>query len=153
MIEPTGASRVEDDTSDDGAHLTPAQFIGRLQQGDRIEARGFDDGAGGVTWTGVEREEVFGNNDDMECVLRGPVESKSGDESAFSFVIQGVTVETGRVQNDDFKDDNDFAIGKAEFFLRLQEGSIVEAESFESDEFCMPGMLDAREVEFEGIDD
>jgi hypothetical protein len=152
VIEPTGGSRVEDDTSDDGAHLTPAQFIGRLQQGDRIEARGFGDGAGGVTWTGVEREEVFTNNDDFECELRGPVESKAGDENAFSFVIQGVTVETGRVQNDDFKDDNDFAIGKAEFFRRLQVGSIVEAESFEGDEFCMPGMLDARQVEFEGID-
>jgi hypothetical protein len=153
VITPTGNSRVEDDASDDGAHLTPAQFIGRLQQGDRIEARGFGDGAGAVTWTGVEREEVFGNNDDFECELRGPVESISGDADAFSFVIQGVTVETGRVQNDDFKDDNDFAIGKAEFFRRLQEGSVVEAESFEGDAFCMPGMLDARELEFEGTDD
>ena len=153
VITPTGNSSVEDDTSEDGDHLTPGQFIQRLQQGDRIEARGFADGAGGVSWTGVEREELFGNNDDFECELRGPVSSIAGDESAFSFVIQGVTVETGRVQNDDFKDDNDFAIGKAEFFRRLQEGSVVEAESFEGDEFCMPGMLDARQVEFEGVDD
>ena len=153
VIEPTGSSRVEDDTSDDGDHLTPAQFVGRLQQGDRIEARGFGDGSGGVVWTGVEREEVFGNNDDFECELRGPVESISGDANAFSFVIQGVTVETGRVQDDDFRDENEFAIGKAEFFGRLQAGSVVEAESFEGDEFCMPAMLDARQVEFEGIDD
>jgi hypothetical protein len=153
VIEPTGGSRVKDDTSDDGDHLTPDQFIGRLQAGDRIEARGVDDGSGGVAWTGVEREELFAGNDDFECELRGPVESISGDENSFSFIIQGVTVETGRVQNDDFKDDDEIAIGRAGFFSRLQEGNVVEAESFEGDAFCMSGMLDARQVEFEGIDD
>lgn len=149
VISPTGGSSVEDDAAEgDGDHLTPDGFVGRLQPGDRIEARGFDDGTG-VTWIRVEREELAAENDDFECELRGPVESVSGSADAFSFVIQGVTVETGRVQGDDFKDANELPIGRAEFFARLGVGSLVEAESFEGDAFCMSGMLDARQVEFQ----
>ncbi len=149
VIAPTGGSSVEDDAAEgDGDHLTPADFVGRLQPGDRIEARGFDDGTG-VAWTRVEREELAAENDDFECELRGPVQSVSGSADAFSFVIQGVTVETGRVQDEDFRDANELPIGRAEFFARLGEGSLVEAESFDGDAFCMDGMLDARQVEFE----
>lgn len=153
LISPTGSSRVEDSASDDnGDHLTPAQFIGRLQTGDRIESRGHEDTAGAVVWARVERDELAARNDDFECELRGPVESIAGDASGFSFVIQGVTVETGRVDENDFQGPNDQPIGKAEFFNRLQVGAVVEAESFEGDAFCMTGMLDAREVEFEPAD-
>ena len=152
VIAPTGASRVEDDTADGGDHLTPEQFVGRLQSGDRFEARGFEDGNGNVVWTGVEREEIAANNDDLECELRGPVESVSGDANAFSLVIQGVTIETGRMQENDFKDENDLPIGRAQFFDHLQTLPVVEAESFEGDAFCMTGMLDARELELEGPD-
>ncbi len=149
VIGPTGGSSVDDDADDsDGDHLTPAQFVRRLQPGDRIEARGFDDGTG-VDWIRVEREEVASENDDFECELRGPVQSVSGDADAFSFVIQGVTVETGRVQDEDFRDADEFPIGRAEFFARLEVGSLVEAESFDGDSFCMDGMLDARQVEFD----
>lgn len=152
-IIPTGGSSVRDDAADDGDHLTIEQFLGRLQQGDRIEARGFEDGTGDVVWTEVAREEVVGGNDNFECELRGPVESITGDAGAFGFVIRGVAVETGRTQDHDFKDESDLSIGRAQFFDRLQVGSLVEAESFEGDAYCMSGLLDARQVEFEGVDD
>lgn len=153
VVTPTGGSRVEDSAGDDSSdHLTPVQFIDRLQSGDRIEARGHDGSGAGVTWTRVERDELAADNNDFECELRGPVTSIDGDASAFSFVIQGVTVLTGRVSENNFHGANDEIIGRAEFFGRLAVDDIVEAESFEGDEFCMTGTLDAREVEFEPAD-
>jgi hypothetical protein len=150
VISPTGGSGVEDDTgSDDGDHLTPQQFVDRLQTGDRIESRGHENSDGSVNWTRVERDDLAANNNDFECELRGPVASIEGNAAAFSFVIQGVTVLTGRVEENNFEGANDEPIGRAEFFSRLQVGDIVDAESFEGDEFCMTGMLDAREVEIE----
>ncbi|MDH3352247.1 MAG: DUF5666 domain-containing protein [Gammaproteobacteria bacterium] len=151
-ISPAGGSGVEDKTSDDGDHLTPEQFINRLQMGDRIEARGNDLSASGVSWTRIERDEIAADNDDFECELRGTVDSIDGDASSFSFVIQGITVLTGRVTENNFQDANDLGIGKAEFFDRLQTGDVVAAESFEGNEYCMTGTLDAREVEFEPAD-
>ncbi|MBT8078040.1 MAG: hypothetical protein KJO31_05650 [Gammaproteobacteria bacterium] len=154
VVTPTGDSRVEDDAGEgDGDHLTPAEFINRLQIGDRMEVRGFENADATVTWTRIERDELAAENDDFECELRGPVSAVNGDAAAFDFVIQGVTVMTGSVDEDDFKDEMDLAIGKAAFFDRLQVGDVVEAESEEGDAFCMTGMLDAREVEFEPADD
>jgi hypothetical protein len=152
VISPAGGSGVEDKAADDGDHLTPEQFINRLQMGDRIEARGNDGSGSGVTWTRIERDEIAAENNDFECELRGTVDEITGDASAFSFVIQGITVLTGRVSENNFQDENEFGIGKAEFFKRLRTGHVVEAESFEGDEFCMTGTLDAREVEFEPAD-
>ena len=129
------------------------EFINRLQIGDRVEVRGFENADAAVTWTRVERDELAAENDDFECELRGPVAAVNGDAAAFDFVIQGITVMTGNVNEDEFKDENDLAIGKAAFFERLQVGNVVEAESEEGDAFCMTGMLDAREVEFEPADD
>lgn len=151
-IAPSGSSSVDDEAADDSNdHLTPQEFVNRLQIGDRIEARGYADANGELVWTGIERDERAGENDDFECELRGPVEAIDGDAASFSFVIQGVTVLTDMVQNDDFKDE-DIVLGREAFFDRLTVGSIVEAESFEGDAYCMPGMLDAREVEFEEDD-
>ena len=150
IVMPTGGSRVEDDASDD--HLTPEQFINRLQTGDRIEARGHDGSGSGVTWTRVKRDELAADNNDFECELRGSVTSINGDASAFSFVIQGVTVLTGRVDENDFRGANDEIVGRQAFFDRLDVGDVVEAESFEGDAYCMTGTLDAREVEFEAAD-
>lgn len=152
VISPTGGSRVEDDASNDGDHLTPDQFIGRLQAGDRIESRGHENLAGDVVWTRVARDDTAANNNDFECELRGPVASIDGDANAFSFVIRGVTVETGRVDENNFQGANDQPLGRAEFFRLLRVGSIIAAESFEGNEFCMTGLLDAREVEFEPAD-
>jgi len=153
VISPTGASRVEDDTgSDDGDHLTPQQFIDRLQTRDRIKSRGHENSDGSVNWTRVERDDLAADNDDFECELRGPVASIEGDAAAFSFVIQGVTVLTGRVTENNFEGTNDEPIGRAGFFDRLRVGDIVDADSFEGDEFCMTGTLDAREVELETTD-
>jgi len=153
VVTPTGGSRVEDSASDDSDdHLTPTQFINRLQTGDRVEARGHDDSGGGVIWTRVDRDELAADNNDFECELRGSVTSIDGDASAFSFVIQGVTVLTGRVSENNFHGANGETIGRAGFFDRLATDDIVEAESFEGDEFCMTGTLDAREIEFEPAD-
>jgi hypothetical protein len=153
VVAPTGGSRVEDSASDDSSdHLTPAQFINRLQTGDRIEARGHDGSGSGVTWTRVERDELAAENNDFECELRGTVTAIDGDASAFSFVIQGIAVLTGRVSENNFHGASDEPIGRLEFFNRLDIGDVVEAESFEGDEFCMTGTLDAREVEFEPAD-
>ena len=58
VIEPTGVSRVEDDAvdSDDGDHLTPTEFVSRVQPGDYLEARGIPNADGTVTWQRVERD-------------------------------------------------------------------------------------------------
>jgi len=150
VIQPTGGSRVEDKAgNDDSDHLTPEQFINRLQPGDRVEVRGHDSSASGVTWTRIERDELAADNDDFDCELRGTVSSIDGDATAFSFTIQGVTVQTGRVTENNFEGANDQPIGRAAFFEQLQPGVVVEATSFEGNEFCMTNMLDAREVEFE----
>ena len=153
-IVPTGVSSVEDDAADDDddENLTPAAFINRLQIGDRVEARGYSEADGAVTWMDIEREEIAAENDDFACELRGPVDDVSGDAASFTFTIQGVTVLTDRMDDDDFEDD-DNVNGRAEFFERLSAGEIVEAESFPGDANCMAGQLDAAEVEFEDDDD
>ena len=153
IIGPDGSSRVEDDAGEGGDHLSPAQFVNRLQIGDRIEARGFENPDGSVTWTRVAREEIFGDNDDFECELRGPISNIEGSAGSFSFVIQGVTVLTDSVTENNFEGDDDMPLGRDMFFASLQDGVVVEAESFEGDAFCMPGVLDAREVELELDDD
>ena len=152
VISPTGDSRVEDDAADDGDRLTPDEFVNRLQIGDRIEARGREAADGSVLWTRVERDETAADNDDFECELRGPVTAIDGDAASFSLLIQGVNVITDSVTDDNFEADDDGAIGRAEFFERLNVGDVVEAESFGDDAFCMPGALDARELEFESDD-
>ena len=145
VIEPTGGSRIEDDTADDGDHLTPQQFLDRLQPDDFIEARGVPT-AGGVNWTRIERED----EDEMECELQGPVSEITGtDSSDFGFVIQGVTIDVSQVQNDDFENHNDMVIGRDEFFAQLSVGDVVEAESDDTGNGCTSGQLTAREVEFE----
>jgi hypothetical protein len=152
VISPTGDSRVEDDTDSNGDHLTPEEFINRLQTGDRIEARGHENADGSVTWTRVQRDELAADNNDFECELRGPVASISGDAASFSFVIQGVTVSTDSVTENNFEGANDEVLGRVLFFADLTVGAVVEAESFEGDTFCMTNALDARQVEFEPVD-
>ncbi len=147
VIEPTGLSRIEDDVadSDEGDHLTPGEFLARVQPGDYIEARGIPGADGSVAWTRVERSD----DDDLECELRGPVESIDGmDASSFSFVIQGVTIDVSQITSE-----SDFAdIGRQNFFDNLNVGDVVEAESDEHGLGCEAGLLTAREVEFEEDD-
>ncbi len=149
-IAPTGGSSVEDDAGyGDDEDLTPAEFLSRLQIGDRIEAEGYADGSA-VTWTSVDREATAAMNTEFYCELRGPVESIAGDAASFSIDILGVTVLTDMIQEADFETDDDFSgVGRAAFFAALQEGSIVEAESFDGDMYCMDGTLEAEEIEFE----
>ena len=145
VIEPTGQSRVEDDIadSDDGDHLTPAEFVSRVQPGDFIEARGVPLADGSVAWQRVERDD----EDDQECELRGPVQSISGSASDFSFDIMGVTVDTSQVAADEFDD-----LGRDAFFAALTVGAVVEAKSDAAGAGCEAGRLTAREVEFEDDD-
>jgi hypothetical protein len=147
VVEPTGLSRVEDDAadSDDGDHLTPSEFVERVQPGDYLEARGVPNTDGSVTWARVERDD----DDDLDCELRGPVESIDGtDASSFSFEIQGVTIDVSQITSE-----SSFGgIGRQNFFDNLDEGDVVEAESDEQGVGCENGRLTAREVEFENDD-
>lgn len=146
-ITPTGNSRIEDDDADDGDRLTPAAFLGLIAPGDYIEARGFPADDGSVAWTRIERD---GDEDDQDCELRGPVEDGSIADPVF--VVQGVSIDTAGITSaGDFRDENDIAIGRDEFFSRLSAGDVVEAESVENGG-CTDGLLIAREVEFERED-
>ena len=146
-ITPTGASRIEDDDADDGDRLTPDAFLARVSAGDYVEARGYPESDGSVIWMRIERD---GDEDDQDCELRGPVADGSvGDPF---FVIQGVTVDTAQITSaGGFRDENDVAIGRDEFFSRLAAGDVVEADSIDSGG-CSDGLLIAEEVEFERDD-
>lgn len=147
-IAPTGLSRIEDDLADDdsGDRLTPEEFVSRVQRGDRLEARGIPLEDGSVSWRRVERAD----DEDVDCELRGPVESVEGSSaSAFSFVIQGVTINVDAIGSE-----TDFGgIGRQNFYDNLTVGAIVEAESDEEGLGCQDRTLSARRVEFEGDDD
>jgi hypothetical protein len=149
VIVPEGGSRLEDDVQDGGDHLTPAQFVERLQIGDAIHARGFVNADGDVTWRRVERDDA----DDMRCRLRGPVESIGGTSASdFSFVIRGVTVSVAQVGDADFKGSDDQSIGRQAFFDQLDVGDTVQAQSDDAGIGCEDGRLTAGEVEFEADD-
>lgn len=153
VITPTGSSRVEDDLDESdhgGDHLTPEQFLSRVMMDDYLEARGFPNPDGSVTWTRIERED----DDDQECRLRGPVATISGtDAGDFSFVIEGVTIDVSRISSDGgFQGNDDQPIGRQLFFDELSEGDVVQAKSDDAGLGCETGILTAREVEFE-IDD
>ncbi|HKK52870.1 MAG TPA: DUF5666 domain-containing protein [Myxococcota bacterium] len=150
VITPTGTSRLEDDDSDDdeGDRLTPSEFLDRVDFDDFVEARGVPGSDGSVRWTRIELDD----DDDLDCRLRGPVQSISGEASSFEIVIQGVTVRTDGVDDDDFEGDDDDSIGRSGFFDQLDVGDVVEATSFEGDSACQSGLLDARELEFEPED-
>ncbi len=146
-IVPTGSSRVEDATADDGDRLTPQGFLSRLANGDFVEARGFPAADGSVSWTRIERDE----EDDMDCRLRGPVAADAIADPRFT--IQGVTIDTSRITSfGGFEDENDIAIGRAAFFERLSAGDVVQATSVGTGDGCSAGLLIAEEVEFE-LDD
>ena len=147
IIMPTGDSGVEDDAadSDTGDHLTPGEFVARVQMGDYLEARGFPNSDGSVTWRRIERDD----DGDLECELRGPVDSINGtDAMSFDFVIQGVTIDVSQITSD-----GDFGGGgRQRFFDSLDVGDVVKAESDDQGVGCINGTLTARKVEFEDDD-
>ncbi len=147
IIAPGGASRVDDDLEEGGDHLTPQQFIDRLQPDNFIEARGFPQSDGTVSWTRVERED----EDDQECELRGSVEAIEGTSASdFSFTILSVTIDVSQITSDnDFEGANGLPIGRQAFFDQLSVGDVVEAESDEGGLGCEDGRLTAQEVQFE----
>lgn len=160
-VVPTGLSRVEDDSddeeNDDGDRLRPEEFLGRLQMGDFIEARGFVGEDGSVTWTRVKREDSDDDedeNDEQSCELRGPVDADSIDATNGTFSIQGITIDTSRiVDNDDFEGEDDSPLGRDGFFSQLSAGMVVKSQSVETGDGCIPGLMLVRELEFELEDD
>ncbi len=149
IIIPDGGSRLEDDVNDGGDHLTPVQFVERLQIGDFIEARGFVNSDGSVSWQRIERED----EDDMACRLRGPVDSIDGTAANdFRFSIRGVTVDVSQVSDGEFKGASDQSIGRQAFFDQLDVGDTVQAQSDDAGTGCEDALLTAREVEFEADD-
>lgn len=151
-ITPTGLSRVEDDSDDEGDRLKPEDFMARLQAGDAIEARGYLAEDGTLTWSRIERDD---DADDQECSLRAPVEAGSIDVSTGTFTMLGVTIDTASILDDGaFGDDDDSTMGRANFFTALSGGAVIEAESNEDDSAaCSDGLLIAGQVEFESDDE
>ncbi|MEQ9316093.1 MAG: DUF5666 domain-containing protein, partial [Henriciella sp.] len=148
-VTPTGASRVEDDTSDDGDGLTVDEFLARVSSGDFIEARGFPETDGSVTWTRVEKDDL----NSERCRLRGPVEEGSIADPVF--VIQGVEIDTTNLGFGGFEDENNVDIGRSAFFARLAAGDVVQATSDDAGAGCSTGLLEtlaSGEVEFEPED-
>lgn len=148
-IQPTTSSRVEDDLDENGDHLTPDAFLGRLSENDHVEARGFIDGDA-LVWSRIERED----EDELECQLRGPVDAGSIADPEFS--ILGVTVDTTGLENDDFEDASGLSIGRAAFFDQLNVGDVVHAQSDDQGIGCQNGLLStgsSGEVSFEPVND
>lgn len=141
VVRPDGMSRVEDDDGDDGDRLTPAEFLSRLQIGDRIQARGYPDGTG-VQWTRVARD----NDSDTDCSLRGPV--SSFDASAYTLVVQGVTVDASGT-GVQFELPEDMTVGRDAFFAAVSSGTVIEADSDDAGVGCQDGTLTADQVEIE----
>lgn len=146
-ITPTSRSRLEDDTIDDDDNLSVADFLGNVT-GKRIEARGFPLN-GETIWTRLEIED----DNDLDCRLRGPVANITGTAGDFSFSIEGVVIDVGQVNDNNFEGSGDQSIGRTAFFNQLSAGDIVQATSDDSGSGCVDGMLTAREVEFEPEND
>lgn len=144
-IRPNGMSRVQDDDSDDGDRLTPAQFLSRLQIGDRIEARGYPDGAG-VQWTRVERDD----DSDADCSLRGPV--TAFDEAAYTLVVQGVTINASGT-GIQFEAPDDNPVSRDAFFAAIAVGTVVEADSGDAGLGCQARTLTPEEIQVESHED
>lgn len=153
VIELTGNSRLEDDAADSEDHLSVSEFVNRLTVGDMIKAAAVENSDGSFSWVKVKRVELAAEAFDSSCELRGKVTEITGDESDFGMTIAGIQVSTSRTLDSNFKGDDDLILGRAEFFNQLTVGMQVEAESFEGDTYCQPGVLDAEEVEFESDDD
>lgn len=148
-ITPTEASLVQDIAGVDGDRLTPEEFLSRLMDNDHIEARGFPDN-GSVTWTRIARDD----RNDQDCRLRGPVDAGSISDPRFS--ILGVTIDTTGLGFNGFEDTDDTAIGRTDFFNKLQDGDVVEARSDSAGTGCSDSALSTGtdgEVSFEADDD
>jgi hypothetical protein len=139
-------TELEDDRQDDDNVQSISDFLTSSVNAS-IEARGFPLN-GQTVWTEVE---ILDENE-QSCRVRGPVANITGDATSFSFTIEGITIDTDQVADNQFESGNDLIIGKAAFFDALTEGDIVQAESDTQGVGCTNGTLTAREVEFEPVD-
>lgn len=122
-----------EDKSD--AKLEPL-VIGDLNTGDYLEVRGSEMPAGGgeILVGILEREDV-----DSRTILQGFVASASDP----TITILGVTIETDGTTV--FQDTDDSVITAAEFFTRVQAGSLIKARGIE----LSATTIMASEVSFE----
>ncbi|MCH7894567.1 MAG: hypothetical protein IH907_08670, partial [Proteobacteria bacterium] len=127
-----GLTRFEDKSS---AKLESLD-IGDLNAGDYLEVRGSEmPVGGGEILVGIlEREDL-----DSETILQGFVASASDP----TITILGVTIETDGTT--EFQDTDDSIITAAEFFSRVQAGSLIKAKGIESSATTIM----ASEVSFE----
>ena len=142
-ITPTDRSRLEDDSIENDDNLSISAFLGNVT-GKSIEARGFPQNDT-TAWTRLEIED----STSADCRIRGRVADKTGDASSFTFTIEGITINTDSVSENNFEDGSDISIGRNDFFAQLDDGDIVQAQSDIAGLGCTNGMLTARQVEFE----
>lgn len=145
-ITPTIRSRLEDDTIEDDDNLSVSDFLSNVN-GQYIEARGFPLGSD-IAWSKIEIED----DNKQECRLRGRVANISGDATSFSFTIEGITINSDQVSDNNFESGNDVSIGRSQFFAQLNDGDSVQAKSDKNGIGCTDGELIARELEFEPED-
>jgi hypothetical protein len=131
-VKTDNLTRFEDKTSADVDPLT----IDDINAGEYVEVRGdeFPAGSGEILATIFEREDV-----DPDTELQGFVATIADP----NFTILGVTIETNGTTV--FRDENDVAISRNDFFNRLAANDLVKATGSEVTDTTIV----ATEVEFE----
>ena len=124
-------TRLEDKSNADLDPLT----LGNLNSGDYLEIRGTENpaGSGMILAAILERDDV-----DTETELQGFVTAVTDP----AITILGVTIETGSAV---FRDENDNAISRTEFFNRVGVNSLIKARGTETSS----NVITANEVEIE----
>ena len=127
---------------DDKAGDTPLDNmkLADLMVGDYVEVRGQEQPQGQITAVIVERDDI-----DDRRELRGFVET--GGKNEPNLIVLGVTIVTdGQTVYRDSRGDTEVVMTPGEFWLAVQEGSLVDARGTETD----TKTLTATEVELQG---
>ena len=113
--------------------------VGDLRVGDYVEIRGQEQPVGQITAVIVERDDV-----DTRTELRGFVEA--GGKNEPNLTVLGVTIVTdGQTVYRDSRGDTEVVMTPGDFWLAVQEGSLVDARGTEADTTT----LMAEEVELQ----
>ena len=92
--------------------------------GDRMEIRGFLDGAEVIS-SRLERDDTSPDPDER-AILQAPVEAK--DETATTLTLLGTTVIAATASGTDFEDQNDNSISQGAFYNAVAVGEIVKVK-------------------------
>jgi hypothetical protein len=98
----------------------------------RYEMEGFKDNAGNII-----AEEIEDTNESRD-ILKAPVEAKAGD----ILTMISLSIDISNVPADEFKDENDNQITKAEFLSGATVGTVVKVRDNDPD-----GLWDRAELE------